>query len=53
MTAFTLLRGVDLAIDVDFRVFKTSDIVPVSSTSSPTERVKLTSRSLFPGNKSE
>ena len=41
MTAFTLLRSVDLAIDVDFRVFKTSDVVPVSSASSLTGRVGL------------
>ena len=41
MTAFTLLRGVDPAVDVDIRVLQTSDIVPVSSASSPTERVSL------------
>jgi len=41
MTAFPLLRGVDFAIDVDIRVLETSDIVPVSSASSPTERVSL------------
>ena len=41
MTAFPLLRGIDFAIDVDIRVLETSDIVPVSSASSPTERVSL------------